>query len=127
MGKEDNPRLLHPSKIERTRGQRAADRLTAFIGSWIFIITLGVILLSWIILNVTELIEQHWDPFPFILLNLVVGCLAAIQAPIILMSQKRAEERDRLSSHYDYAVNRKSEREIEAIKKQLTRIEKKIR
>ena len=70
---------------------------------------------------------QRWDPYPFILLNLVLSCLAAIQAPVILMSQNRAGERDRLRAEYDYKVNRKAEREIQELRKQLNRIENKLK
>ena len=70
---------------------------------------------------------QQWDVYPFILLNLVLSCLAAIQAPVILMSQNRASERDRLRAEYDYKVNRKAEREIQELRKQLNRIEQKLR
>ena len=67
---------------------------------------------------------KPWDPYPFILLNLVLSCLAAIQAPVILMSQNRTSQKDRLRAQYDYAVNRKAEKEIQEVKKQLDRIEK---
>lgn len=109
--------------IPRTLGQKASDLLTKIVGSWIFIILLIIFICAWIYLNVTAAIKQ-WDPWPFIILNLCLSCLAAIQAPIILMSQNRQTERDRHRAEYDYTVNRKAEREIREIQKQLNRIEK---
>lgn len=106
-------------------GQKAADWLTKWAGSWAFIISFGIVLIIWMTANVSWLIfGKIWDPYPFILLNLVLSCLAAMQAPIILMSQNRQTERDRSRAEYDYAVNRKAEKEITDIQKQLNRIEK---
>ena len=125
MKKEDknnHPLFSKPSKF----GQRAADKLTAGVGSWAFIIIFLVTLVLWILANVYAWISS-WDPYPFILLNLVLSCVAAIQAPIILMSQNRESQKDRQRTEYDYAVNRKAEKEIEEIKAQLNRIEKKLR
>ncbi len=113
-------------KVERTFGQRASDALTKYAGSWTFITGFLVFLVLWMAANVYAWINT-WDPYPFILLNLVLSCLAAIQAPVILMSQNRQAEKDRKKAEYDYAVNRKSAREIEQIKKQLNRIEKKFK
>ena len=113
--------------IPRTFGQRAADSITKFIGGWTFIIAFFVLLILWVMINTSWIIfGKAWDPKPFILLNLILSCIAAIQAPIILMSQNRKEEKDRLRSEYDYAVDKKAEREIEEIKTQLNRIEKYI-
>ena len=117
--------ILHPSRIRETFGQRAADKLTEIAGSWAFIFSFFVFLAVWMALNLVAW-ANHWDPYPFILLNLCLSCLAAIQAPIILMSQNRESQRDRLRSQYDYAVNRKAEKEIEDIRKQLNRIERKL-
>lgn len=103
---------------ELTTGQKLADKLTGFGGSWTFILSLLIFLVLWMIANVI-IIMFVWDPYPFILLNLVLSCLAAIQAPIILMSQKRQVERDRIKADRDYSVNRKAEREIEYLQKQL--------
>lgn len=108
-----------------TFGQKAADLLTSSMGSWTFLIFFMFFLLLWIGANIYAWMES-WDPYPFILLNLVLSCLAAIQAPIILMSQNRQSQKDRLRAEYDYQVNRKAEREIEEIKKQLDRIERKL-
>ncbi len=117
----------HPVLATRlSTGQRAADKLTAFVGSWTFIISLLVFLGLWVTSNILILIE-NWDPYPFILLNLVVGCLTAIQAPVILMSQNRAYQRDRKSLEYDYQINKKAEREIEQIQVQLKEIKKMIK
>ncbi|WP_034551846.1 DUF1003 domain-containing protein [Carnobacterium funditum] len=91
-----------------TFGQRLADRITLFAGSWKFIIIFFVILLSWIIFNKLNG-TQSFDPYPFILLNLVLSCVAAIQAPVILMSQNRQAERDRKTAGNDFKVNLKSE------------------
>lgn len=120
--------IVHPTfKLPRTLGQRAADKLTQIAGSWGFIISFLIFLVIWMAINVYFLkaytIGKPWDPYPFILLNLVLSCLAAIQAPIILMSQNREAQKDRARAQYDYAVNRKSEREIQEIKKQINRLE----
>ncbi|OYT36891.1 hypothetical protein B6U91_00040 [Candidatus Pacearchaeota archaeon ex4484_71] len=114
--------IKRPSQIPPTFGQKASDTLTKYAGSWGFIIGFLVFLLIWMAINAYGWVHS-WDPYPFILLNLVLSCLAAIQAPIILMSQNRAAQKDRQRAEYDYAVNRKSEREIQRIIKQLTRIE----
>ncbi len=113
-----------PDKRKLTLGQRAADFIAKWAGSWTFIISFFIFLIIWMATNVYMWLEQ-WDPYPFILLNLVLSCLAAVQAPVILMSQNRANQRDRLRAEYDYSVNRKAEKEIQEIKKQLNRIEKK--
>ena len=121
--------LVHPTfSLPRTVGQKTADLLTKWAGSWTFIILFFVFLGVWIATNgyfVLKFIKEGViDPFPFILLNLALSCIAAIQAPLILMSQNRENQRDRLRAQYDYAVNRKAEKEIQDIKKQLNRIEK---
>ena len=119
--------ITHPNALPTTRGQRAADRLTKIAGSWSFIIGFLIFLVLWMMTNVIWLEYQSWDPYPFILLNLVLSSFAAFQAPIILMSQNRENERDRQRAEYDYAVNRKAEREIEEIKKSVERIERKTK
>jgi uncharacterized membrane protein len=93
---------------EKTLGERMADRFTAGAGSWTFILSFLAFIAIWIGLNVAAA-TQHWDPFPFILLNLLLSCVAAIQAPIILMSQNREEARDRVRAEADYDVNLKAE------------------
>lgn len=104
-------------RSKRTFGQRAADKLTEWAGSWAFIITFLVFLFFWMIFNTTFLIfGSAWDTKPFIMLNLILSCLAAIQAPIILMSQNRQAQRDRIRAEYDYRLNKKAEKEIREIK-----------
>ena len=97
---------------ERTRGERWADAIADFGGSWGFLVTFGGFAGLWILLNSIALFRRPFDPYPFILLNLLLSCLAAIQAPIIMMSQNRQEARDRLRSQHDYQVNLKAELEI---------------
>jgi uncharacterized membrane protein len=106
-----------------TKGQVIADKLTKFAGSWTFIIIFLSVLFVWMLINGLMIIFR-WDPYPFILLNLVLSCIAALQAPIILMSQNRTTERDRVKAERDYYINRKSEREIEDIQQDLDEIKK---
>lgn len=114
----------HPAlKQKLTFGQKASDAVSAFCGSWKFIIIVVGFLIVWIIINVVMLIKR-WDPYPFILLNFILSCLAALQAPIILMSQNRAAQKDRLRAEYDYKVNRKAEREVTKISKDLEAIKR---
>ena len=123
----------HPTLTEkRTLGQKASDGITKWMGSWTFISLFTLVLLIWIVMNSWWLIQYQkgnpFDPFPFILLNLVLSCIAAIQAPIIMMSQNRQSQKDRIRAEYDYQVNRKAMREIETISddlKELRRILKK--
>jgi uncharacterized membrane protein len=93
-------------------GDRIADKVAAFGGSWRFIIGFGIVLVCWISINSIALLTRPFDPFPYILLNLVLSCIAAIQAPVIMMSQNRQEAKDRLRSEHDYQVNLKAEIEI---------------
>ncbi len=95
-----------------TFGERLSDRIASFGGSWGFITFFGAVLAGWITLNAMFLANRGFDPYPFILLNLILSCLAAIQAPVIMMSQNRAEARDRLRAENDYKVNLKAELEI---------------
>ena len=97
---------------ELTFGERLSDKIASFGGSWRFIITFGAILAVWIFINVAILATRAWDPYPFILLNLILSCLAALQAPVIMMSQNRAAARDRLHAENDYKINLKAELEI---------------
>ena len=119
-------RLDKPKKHQLSLGQKLSDKITHFGGSWTFITIFLVFLGIWMLMNITALIK-HWDPYPFILLNLVLSCLAAIQAPIILMSQNRELERDRHSAKIDYYINRKAEREVEDMQKDLEEIKNMIR
>ena len=97
---------------ERTFGERAADVVADFGGSWNFIGAFALVLVVWMAFNIWVVASAVFDPYPFILLNLVLSCLAAVQAPIIMMSQKRQEAKDRLRSENDYKVNLKAELEI---------------
>jgi uncharacterized membrane protein len=97
---------------KRTLGQRLSDRIAEIGGSWSFIVWFGLLLAAWMALNIAMGLNRAFDPYPFILLNLVLSTLAAIQAPIIMMSQRRQEVRDRLRSQNDYRVNLKAELEI---------------
>ena len=133
--KKNTPNFLglrHPLyEVPKTMGERASDSITKWAGSWTFIILFFVFLGIWMATNGLFILKYTQgnlvDPYPFILLNLALSCLAAIQAPIILMSQNREAKKDRLRSQYDYAVNRKAEKEIKEIQEQLDRIEKKLR
>ncbi len=97
---------------KRTFGERLSDGLARFGGSWAFLISFGVVLAIWMAYNLVRGDRAAFDPYPFILLNLVLSCIAAIQAPVIMMSQKRQEEKDRQRSFNDYRVNLKAELEI---------------
>src|ERR1041384_4974545 len=110
--------ISHDTNLEfekkSTFGQRLADRVAAFGGSWTFIIIFAAILLAWVLLNTLILVRQNasFDPYPYILLNLFLSMLAAVQAPVILMSQNRQGIKDRLDAAHDYEVNLKAELEI---------------
>ncbi len=95
-----------------TFGQRIADKVASFGGSWTFILCFAAVLVVWVILNSTVLLSRHFDPYPYILLNLFLSMLAAIQAPVIMMSQNRQSAKDRLKSDLDYEVNLKAEMEV---------------
>ncbi|MFM9074323.1 MAG: DUF1003 domain-containing protein [Bacteroidota bacterium] len=102
-------------QVTLTFGQRVADHVASFGGSWTFIILFGVFLLLWITLNVWWLANSGFDPYPFILLNLILSCIAALQAPVIMMSQNRQEQKDRERAKKDYMINLKSELEIRVL------------
>jgi uncharacterized membrane protein len=104
---------------EATLGQRMADVVASFGGSWTFISCFAVFMLLWIVSNVVLLTNRGFDPYPFILLNLILSCLAALQAPIIMMSQNRQEQKDRERAKKDYMVNLKSELEIRLLHEKL--------
>jgi len=106
----------------RTFGQRVADSVAATMGSWTFIIAQSVILAIWIVVNVVAWID-HWDPYPFILLNLALSFQAAYAAPFIMISQNRQAERDRRQADEDYRTNVEAEQRIEALQKHLASIE----
>jgi uncharacterized membrane protein len=107
--------LLNPPKELLTRGQKISDRVARFGGSWAFIISFFIILLIWIIFNVNATRSLIFDPYPFILMNLILSCIAALQAPIIMMSQNRQEEKDRQRSENDYLINLKAELEVRGL------------
>jgi uncharacterized membrane protein len=117
---------LHPPLINvnqsvvgaLTRGQRVADSLARVMGSWTFIIMQSIILVAWIAVNIAAWV-RHWDPYPFILLNLALSFQAAYAAPIIMMSQNRLAAKDRLMAEQDYLVNSKAEEEVKAIMQHL--------
>lgn len=106
---------------KETFGQIASDKMAAFAGSWTFIITFTLVLIIWIIIN-AYLLKEAFDPYPFVLLNLVLSCVAAIQAPLIMMSQKRQEEKDRQRAENDYKVNLKCEIILEDLHRKLDTI-----
>ena len=121
MSDEEVLNLLADSKIsvrpesekdKTTLGQRAADTIAKFAGSWAFIFSFTGVLIVWMVINIV-LASKAFDPYPFILLNLVLSCVAAIQAPLIMMSQNRQEEKDRRRAENDYKVNLKTEIMIE--------------
>src|SRR5438270_1743018 len=105
--------VLDEAEERMTMGQRVADRVASFGGSWPFIFIFGLIMVTWMGINIVAL--THFDPYPFILLNLVLSTLAAIQAPIIMMSQNRQATKDKLLAENDYQVNRKAEMEVAAV------------
>ena len=100
------------NKDDLTTGQKLADKVAAFGGSWRFITIFGIFILIWMIINIIFLATKAFDPYPFILLNLILSCLAALQAPVIMMSQNRQEEKDRERAQKDYMINIKSEMEV---------------
>jgi uncharacterized membrane protein len=114
--------ILKKIHAKRTLGQRAADKLTSIVGSWGFIAFLVILFLTWVVTNTIFLIESEsgpFDPYPFVFLNLVLGSLAVIQAPIILMSQNRQAQKERIKTEYDYQTNKRAEQEIREIKEML--------
>jgi uncharacterized membrane protein len=118
-GDEISNLALSQDSIPLSRGQKMADHVATFGGSWTFIMSFGFFLCVWIILNTAFLLNKGFDPYPFILLNLILSCIAALQAPIIMMSQNRQEEKDRERSKLDYMINLKSELEIRTLHEKL--------
>ncbi len=107
--------LAHPPQEILTQGQRVSDKVARFGGSWTFIIIFSIILVVWIIYNSTLPKAEQFDPYPFILMNLILSCVAAMQAPIIMMSQNRQEEKDRIRAENDYLINMKAELEVRSL------------
>jgi len=105
-----NPNVEEQERL--TFGQRVADKVATFGGSWTFILCFTAVLAVWVVLNSTALLSRHFDPYPYILLNLFLSMLAAVQAPVIMMSQNRQSAKDRLKSDLDYDVNLKAELEV---------------
>jgi uncharacterized membrane protein len=108
---------------QMTFGQRIADNVASGMGSWTFIIIQTLFVIAWMALNVFEVFSHKWDPYPFILLNLLFSTQAAYAAPIIMMSQNRSAERDRYQANADFETNKKAKLEIESLQVQLARIE----
>lgn len=107
--------LLNPPEEALTRGQKISDKVARFGGSWKFIIAFGVVLTLWILFNVLAITRLAFDPYPFILMNLILSCIAALQAPVIMMSQNRQEEKDRKQNENDYLINLKAEMQIRGL------------
>ncbi|MHB1279459.1 MAG: DUF1003 domain-containing protein [Bacteroidia bacterium] len=122
----NNSILSENIHIERddklTLGQKLADKVAAFGGSWTFIVTFFSFILLWVLLNIWFLVSRPFDPYPFIFLNLLLSCLAAIQAPIIMMSQNRVEEKDRQRGEQDYKINLKAELEIKLLSEKIDHV-----
>jgi len=112
-----NPDVEFESTL--TLGNRLSDRMADFGGSWTFIILFGIILFVWVFINVGLVMQKPFDPYPFIFLNLVLSCIAALQAPIIMMSQNRLEAKDRQRGINDYQVNLKAELEVRALNEKI--------
>ena len=114
--------LRTDNEAERTFGERIAEAVAKFGGSWAFIGTFLLIMTAWMVINVAHLANNGFDPYPFILLNLVLSCVAALQAPIIMMSQNRKDQRDRHRAEDDYLINLKAEIEIRHINQKMEEI-----
>ena len=111
--------LQYELDSQLTFGQRLADRIASFGGSWYFIIVFFSFIMIWMAINVYWLGNRSFDPYPFILLNLILSCIAAIQAPVIMMSQNRQEQKDRQRSEHDYKINLKAELEIQLLNEKM--------
>lgn len=113
-----SPYIVHT----KTFGERCADKVAVFGGSWSFIIFFMIVMIGWIAFNSWVLLFRPFDPYPYIFLNFVLSCIAALQAPIIMMSQNRQEEKDRIRAEKDYRINLKAEREIQELKESLKKV-----
>jgi uncharacterized membrane protein len=118
----DLPDIYADFGYKPTRGERVADHVAKFGGSWVFIIIFSAFLVLWMVANAILLRNHGWDPYPFILLNLCLSCLAAVQAPIIMMSQNRQEQRDHLRSEYDFQINLRAEIELRSLHQKVDRL-----
>lgn len=112
-------KLLHPTDEVLTPGQSLADKVARFGGSWTFIIAFLLVLFVWIAFNAMVIDNLIFDPYPFILMNLILSCIAALQAPVIMMSQNRQEEKDRQRAQNDYIINLKAELEVRSLHKKM--------
>lgn len=112
-------KLLHPTDEVLTPGQSLADKVARFGGSWTFIIAFLFVLFVWIAFNAMVIDNLIFDPYPFILMNLILSCIAALQAPVIMMSQNRQEEKDRQRAQNDYIINLKAELEVRSLHKKM--------
>lgn len=119
INREQLSRNVNQDLEERTLGERVADKVASFGGSWTFIFIFAGTLIFWVILNSLILWNRAFDPFPYILLNLFLSMLAAVQAPIIMMSQNRQAARDRINAEHDYEINLKAELEIRNLREKL--------
>ena len=127
LDKTVKPRDLNKELTDqRTFGERVADKVAEFGGSWTFIMLFACFLLSWALINTVVLLKNAFDPYPYIFLNLLLSMLAALQAPIIMMSQNRQSKRDRLDAEIDHEVNVRSELTLYHLNKQIHRIEDKL-
>lgn len=111
--------LMDPPLELLTVGQKITDKVARFGGSWKFIILFGVVLTLWIAFNAIAIGHFRFDPYPFILMNLILSCIAALQAPVIMMSQNRQEEKDRMRSENDYMINLKAELQIRSLHRKI--------
>ncbi|MEY3241216.1 MAG: hypothetical protein RIR11_2654 [Bacteroidota bacterium] len=111
--------LLNPPIETLSQGQQISDKVAQFGGSWRFISLFGVVLALWIVFNALAVGAYKFDPYPFILMNLILSCIAALQAPIIMMSQNRQEEKDRMRSENDYMINLKAELQIRSLQQKM--------
>jgi uncharacterized membrane protein len=116
--------LLNQPEEEPTRAQAISDKVARFGGSWRFIIAFSVVLAGWIVFNTYAATSSRFDPYPFILMNLVLSTVAALQAPVIMMSQNRKEERDRKRNENDYIINLKSELQVRSLHQKLDLMQK---
>jgi len=116
--------LLNEPEEKMTTGQRISDQVAKFGGSWRFIITFSAVLFVWIVFNIFASDENKFDPFPFILMNLVLSTIAALQAPVIMMSQNRTEEKDRKRNESDYVINLKAELQVRSLHQKIDLMQK---
>lgn len=122
LNRQVSENLNYSHQEKATKGEKIADRLADVAGSWTFILGFCTVLILWILINTVVFAVHAFDPYPFILLNLILSCVAAIQAPVIMMSQNRQEKKDRLRAENDYRVNLKSELIVEDLHAKMDRL-----